>query len=81
MRDIEPVGHSRLPNYLKNKTGTITRYWGVHHFYDTQPPGEEAPLQPIYNVRFSSGALWGADAESNSDVYVDMWEGYLAPTA
>ncbi len=76
--DIEPIGHSRLPSYLKNKTGTIVRYWGVHHFYDTQPPGVEAPPQPIYNVRFTSDALWGADAEGNSDVYVDMWEGYLA---
>lgn len=78
--NVEPIGHSRLPDYLKNKTGTIVRYWGVHHFYDTQPPGVEAPPQPIYNVRFSSDALWGADAESNSDVYVDMWEGYLAPS-
>jgi nitrile hydratase len=79
--DIEPIGHSRLPDYLKNKAGTIVRFWGVHHFYDTQPPGVEAPPQPIYNVRFSSDALWGADAEGNSDVYVDMWEGYLAPAA
>ena len=79
VRDINQIGHSRLPDYLKNKTGTIVQYWGVHHFYDTQPEGVEAPPQPIYNVRFSSDALWGADAESNSDVYVDMWEGYLAP--
>jgi nitrile hydratase len=81
VRYIKPIGHSRLPDYLKNKTGTVMQYWGVHHFYDTQPPGEEAPSQPIYNVRFSSDALWGPDAESNSEVYVDMWEGYLAPTA
>lgn len=81
VKKIKPIGHSRLPDYLKSKTGTIMQYWGVHHFYDTQPPGEEAPPQPIYNVRFSSDALWGPDAESNSDVYVDMWEGYLEPTA
>ena len=70
--NVELIGHSRLPDYLKSKTGTIVRYWGVHHFYDTQPAGVEAPPQPIYNVRFSSDALWGAGAEGNSNVYVDM---------
>jgi len=77
--DIDPLGHSRLPSYLKNKTGTIVRFWGGHHFYDTQPPGVEALPLPIYNVWFTSDALWWAEGESNSNVYVDMWENYLAP--
>lgn len=77
--DIEPLGHSRLPSYLKEKTGTVLRFWGVHHFYDTPPPGVKAPPQPIYNVRFTSTELWGPNAEKNVDVYVDMWEGYLTP--
>ena len=76
--DIESLGHNRLPAYLKNKTGTIARFWGVHHFYDTQPPGVEAPPQPIYSVRFASDELWGSDTENNTDVYVDMREGYLS---
>ena len=81
VRDIEPIGHSRLSNYLKNKTVTIVQFWGVQYFYNTQPARVEAPPQPIYNVRFSPKALRGADAESNSDVYVDMWEAYLTPAS
>ena len=77
--DIDPLGHSRLPSYLKNKTGAIVQFWGVHHFYDIQPPGVEAPPLPTYNVRFTSDALWRAEGEGNSNVYVDMWENYLAP--
>ena len=79
-RNIHPDGHTRLPRYVRGKTGTIARFYGIHNLQDAELPGGCVRReQPLYAVRFESGDLWGESAEAQNAVYLDMWEGYLAP--
>ncbi len=79
--NIHPPKHTRLPRYVRGKSGTVTRYYGVYDVQDTMPEGVEPPMEPMYAVRFDSRDLWGDAADANSVVYLDMWERYLQPTA
>jgi nitrile hydratase len=76
-RNLHPVGHTRLPRYVRGKHGVVARFYGVYDVQDTVPPGPSP--QPMYAVRFAGQELWGAEAEAHSTVYLDMWEGYLEP--
>ncbi|MEE9261592.1 MAG: nitrile hydratase subunit beta [Dehalococcoidia bacterium] len=78
-RNINPMGHTRLPRYVRGKRGVIARYHGVHDFQDTVPEGFEAKPQPVYSVRFEGSELWGDVAEANQSLYIDMWESYMEP--
>ena len=81
VRNLHPSGHTRLPRYVRGKHGVVARYYGIYDFQDHMPPGQEAPPQPLYAVRFEARELWGEAAEGNSVVYLDMWERYLEPAA
>ena len=64
---------------MRGKVGTIISIYGVYALQDTNEK-EEQPhdqLENVYNVKFSSTELWGADGNSNDYVYVDVWESYL----
>ncbi|WP_089937183.1 nitrile hydratase subunit beta [Candidatus Entotheonella palauensis] len=79
-RNIHPVGHTRLPRYVRGQPGVITRFYGFHDVQDhLLPPGTDAPPEPVYAVRFEAQTLWGNAAESNGALYIDMWERYLEP--
>ena len=79
-RNIHPAGHTRLPRYVRGKKGTIARFYGIHDLQDAELPGWCVRReQPLYAVRFESRELWGESAEAQDAVYLDMWEGYLAP--
>ncbi len=77
--NMHPPAHTRLPRYVRGKRGVVTRFYGVHDLQDTVPPGTDAPSYPVYAVRFEAQELWGASAEANGAVYLDMWERYLEP--
>ena len=82
-RRIEHGGHTRLPGYAQGKRGTVAAVYAAYALPD-EPPGredEEAPAQQLYSVRFEAAELWGASAEPDSALYIDMWEGYLEPAA
>ncbi|MFN8555885.1 MAG: nitrile hydratase subunit beta [Dehalococcoidia bacterium] len=78
-RTISPVGHTRLPRYARGKRGTIERVYGTFVFPDTNAHGKGEQPQPVYSVRFDGAELWGADAEPNQVVLLDLWESYLDP--
>lgn len=78
-RNTNPVGHTRLPRYVRAKLGTIDRVHGVFVFPDTNAHFEGEKPQPLYSVRFTAGELWGADAAPQNFVYVDLWDEYLEP--
>ena len=78
-RNMHPVGHTRLPRYARGRRGVVAQFWGIQDIDDTLPPGIEAQPQPLYSVRFEARELWGASAEPNCAVYLDMWESYLEP--
>jgi len=76
-RNINPVGHTRLPRYARAKSGIITRCHGVFVFPDTNARFLGENPQHLYNVRFTARELWGDTASANDTVCIDLWEEYL----
>ena len=72
-----PEGHTRLPNYIKGKKGTITELRGTFVFPDTLAHGLGECEQPLYSVRFSSKELWTGRDPANDAVHIDLWHSYL----
>ena len=78
-RNINPVGHTRLPRYARGKVGTIDRNRGAFVFPDTNAHFLGEKPQHVYSVRFAARELWGAQASGKDSVYLDMWDDYLDP--
>ncbi len=79
VRNINPVGHTRAPRYVRCKTGLIERHYGTHVFPDSNAHGRGPDPQHLYAVRFSAQGVWGEDASARDAVYADLWEPYLEP--
>ena len=78
-RNINPVGHTRLPRYARGKTGTVERDHGVFVFPDTNAHFLGEKPQHVYSVRFGARELWGERAAPQDSVYLDIWDDYLEP--
>ena len=76
-RNINPVGHTRLPRYARGKQGTIVRDHGVHVFNDSLVQGLGEKPQHLYSVRFAARELWGPQAAATDSVYLDLWDDHL----
>ncbi|MCW5738396.1 MAG: nitrile hydratase subunit beta [Enhydrobacter sp.] len=76
-RDINPVGHTRLPRYVRGRRGTIECDHGAHVFPDSNAKFEGENPQYLYTVRFAARELWGEAANPADAVYLDLWEDYL----
>jgi len=76
-RNINPLGHTRLPRYARGKTGTIDRDHGVYNFPDTSADGRGSKRQHVYSVRFAARELWGEQASQRDFVHLDLWDDYL----
>jgi nitrile hydratase subunit beta len=79
--DPAPAAHTRLPGYLRNKTGTVSEVYpgAFEYFVATGPDGLEGP-QPVYRVAFDAADIWGpAFSEPNTTIYADLFEAYLQP--
>ena len=76
-RNINPTGHTRLPRYVRGKTGEIIRDHGVHNFPDTNAVGLGPKRQHLYSVRFAARELWGELASPCDFVHIDLWDDYL----
>jgi nitrile hydratase len=78
-RKLNPVGHTRLPRYLRGRVGTIDRDHGVYVFPDTNALFRGETPQHVYSVRFAARELWGDEASPRDAVYADLWDDYLEP--
>lgn len=78
-RNLNPVGHIRLPQYVRDKRGTIITDHGIFAREDTDAAGYTLPNEPqhVYTVRFAAREVWGDAASSRDALHVDLWEGYL----
>ena len=77
MANIHPMGHTRLPRYLRGKEGVVHKVRDAHVFPDTSAQGAGEDPQWLYSVRFKSTELWGEAANPRDHVHVDCWESYL----
>ena len=76
-RNLHPATHTRLPGYVRGKTGAVVGYRGAHVFPDSHAEMKGEDPQHLYAVRFAATTLWGADAPSRDSVTLDLWEPYL----
>jgi nitrile hydratase len=77
MKDIHPVTHTRLPQYVRGRIGTIELNHGCHVFADANSLGKGEDPHWLYTVRFDGRELWGKDGDPTLTVSVDAWEPYL----
>jgi nitrile hydratase subunit beta len=78
-RNVEIMGHTRLPRYVRGKVGHVEAHHGSHLFPDTAAHDRGDHPQPLYTVRFEARALWGDNVDRRDCVYIDLWEDYLEP--
>ena len=78
-RNRHPAGHTREPRYVRGRAGVIHEHHGAHVLPDLSAEGVRVGRH-LYSVRFEALELWGENAQSNSAVYVDLWDDYLEPT-
>ena len=78
-RNINPVGHTRLPRYARAKSGVVDRDHGIFVFPDTAAHDLGEKPQHVYSVRFAARELWGEQAAPRDSVYLAMWDDYLEP--
>ena len=79
-RNMHPIGHTRLPRYVRGRVGVIERHHGAHVFPDSNAHFLGEAPQHLYTVRFAAREVWGETANARDAVYLDLWEGYLEPT-
>ena len=83
VNNVPTVDHTRLPGFLRNKTGTVeTVYDGAYTYLcDTGSDGIGAAM-PVYCVGFDPAELWPDNAEPNFTIYADLYAHYVeAPTS
>ncbi|MDE8559313.1 nitrile hydratase subunit beta [Pantoea vagans] len=76
-KNINPAGHTRLPRYVRGKTGTIVIDHGVFITPDTVAHGLGDHPQHVYSVSFDAIELWGKNAPAKDTVRIDLWDDYL----
>jgi len=72
--------HTRLPAYLRGRTGIIDRIHGCHVFADSHAQGLGEDPQWLYTVVFDARELWGSEAAPGHRVSFDAWQPYLEPS-
>ena len=78
-RNIHPAGHTRLPRYVRAKSGLVVLDRGVFVFPDTNAHFQGEKPQHLYSVRFAARELWGEQAAPRDAVYVNLWDDHLEP--
>ncbi|WP_336749948.1 nitrile hydratase subunit beta [Pantoea vagans] len=76
-KNINPAGHTRLPRYVRGKTGTIVIDHGIFITPDTVAHGLGDHPQHVYSVSFDATELWGKNAAAKDTVRIDLWDDYL----
>ena len=78
-RNFNPLTHTRLPRYAREKVGVVEAVQGAYVFPDDNAHGKGDNPQWVYTVVFESGEIWGDGAEPGLTVSIDAWESYLEP--
>lgn len=78
-RNIQPLGHTRLPGYLRTKVGRIVMSHGVFVFPDTNAMGNGEKPQGLYTVEFSASEVWGDRAGKAELLHATLWDDYMDP--
>ena len=78
-KDIRTGGHTRMPGYIRGRTGTVHALRPAALLPDTNAHFAGENPQHVYTVEFDSTELWGPDAEA-AKLRIDLFESYLEAT-
>jgi nitrile hydratase subunit beta len=78
-RNIHPVGHTRLPRYVRGKRGTVIIDHGIFALPDSNSAGLGLRSQHVYGIRFKARELWGPQASARDTLQIDLFDDYLEP--
>lgn len=83
VKNVPTVEHTRLPGFLRNKTGVVSEVYPGAYVYltDTGADGIGDAVEkamPVYCVAFDPAELWPGNAEPNFTLYADLYAAYLA---
>lgn len=76
---MNPVGHTRLPRYVRGRRGRVEALHGAFVFPDTNAYGKGENPVWLYTVGFDAAELWGPDADFGGRVTIAAFEPYLDP--
>ena len=76
-RNVHPSGHTRLPRYVRGKSGVVALDRGVFLLPDTNAHLRGEKPQHLYSVRFAAREIWGEQASPRDLIHLDMWDDYL----
>jgi nitrile hydratase len=77
VRNLHPRGHTRCPDYVRDRVGEVVRVDPDNPVPEIEAHLGERVLEPTYCVAFSSAELWGGDAADSASVRIDLYERYL----
>ena len=69
-------GHTRMPGYIRGKTGVVVSESPAYPYPDAHAHGVEAEDEPTYDIRFRAEDLWPGSAEA-ALVHVAVFRSYL----
>ena len=70
------AGHTRMPGYIRGKTGVVVAITPPYPFPDSAGHGMTAAWEPTYDVAFRSEDLW-PDSSDPALVHVGVFQSYL----
>ncbi len=78
VKNVPSIEHTRLPGFLRNKTGTVESVYDGAYVYltDTGTDGIGEAM-PVYCVAFDPADLWPGNAETNFTLYADLYAFYV----
>ena len=68
--------HTRLPRYLRGRTGTIVAVAGAFPVADDRAAGIAALREMLYTVAFGAAPIFAGAVHR---ITADLWERYLEP--
>jgi nitrile hydratase subunit beta len=68
--------HTRLPAYVRGRSGTIESVIGPQHIPDHSATGK-IRMEQTYVVRFEIKDLWPEAPNSRDALLIDMWDSYI----
>jgi nitrile hydratase subunit beta len=72
--------HIRTPHYLRGETGTVVRRLGSLANPEDLAFGRQAPVLPLYHVRFDQASIWGEGRRGDA-LLVEIFGHWLEPEA
>jgi nitrile hydratase beta subunit len=78
-KNLNPITHTRLPRYARDKTGVVEANRGCHVYPDTSAIGAGENPQWLYTVVFPARELWGPGADPALTISIEAFEPYLMP--